>query len=270
MLVIAAVTPLTPELAACSLYAAAFIVLAWIIRTVWRVCIPSLRGLREWAPRIASYAARASGTGMLSSLTAYLDRLVLVFALPPRELGLYAVAFSFSRLANVVQNALGVVMLPAMAVAGPRKPRPCTIAPSGWFCLPCSAVLGRRVLWGRQAVILLYGQGFADAEPLLLVLVVEAALACLCQVVVQLFLALERPGYSSWAQGAGFALMGIGLVVLVPQLGALGAALAVAAGSGLRLVILLSGVRLALRLPLPDLLDLGGDLRALARGAAGS
>jgi antigen flippase len=260
--------PLSPEGAALCLYVAGLLGLLWLVWRLCRVSPPSFRGFDVWLPRIASYAARASGFGMLSSLSVYLDRLVLVFALPPRALGLYAAAFSLSRLANVVQNALGVVVLPAMAGAHPDDAK---MLHDRAFRLVLLAMLlgGTAAAWlGEPTLVALYGSGFADAKPILLVLIGDAALSCLCQVVLQLFLALGRPGYPSWAQGAGFAVTVLGLLGLVPGFGAVGAAWAVASGSVVRLAVLLGGVRWLLRLPLPRLLCIGDDLVALVRGAA--
>ncbi|HMR32548.1 MAG TPA: oligosaccharide flippase family protein [Geminicoccaceae bacterium] len=256
---------LTPELAAACLLVEAVLMAAWIGWRLAGICRPRLRLRDRWLGEVGSYAIRASGTGVLANLALYLDRLVLVALVAPVDFGLYVVAFNLSRLVMVIHTALGAVVLPSMTGVGVETAKAIhdrafrLVALAVAMAVPAAAVLGSPVL------TLLYGDDFAAAYLVLVILVGEAALTCLCQVTAQLFLAVGRPGFASSAQAVSFVTAAIGMVVLVPMAGVVGAAVAVVLGAVVRLLVLLAGVTFRLGLPAPRLAPIVGELGAYMR-----
>jgi O-antigen/teichoic acid export membrane protein len=101
-----------------------------------------------------------------------------------------------------------------------------------------------------------------------MILVLEAAVACLSQVTAQLYMAMGRPGFTSLAQLVSFAVLCTGLLTLVPLLGAPGAALAILLSSSLRLTMLLFALPGSLQLPRPALSPIRAELSGYVRGVA--
>ena len=79
----------------------------------------------------------------------------------------------------------------------------------------------------------------------------------------QLFLSHNRPGVVSTIQVTVLCASLTGLLLLVPRLGAEGAAIALLAAGALRWLMLTGGVRLVLKQPLPNLIVTRADLHYL-------
>lgn len=211
----------------------------------------SATDLRHWLRQLGTYSARGALADVLLGLTAHLDRLVLIAVLAPDVLGLYAVANSMARVMLVLHTIVNSVVFPKMA--GRPKEAVKSLHDHA-FRFMLHAVLGivlASFLFGREVVTLFYGEAFAGAGLLFSVLVVESGLTCVAQTLSQLFYACNRPGYVSTSQAACFAAVVLGLLVLVPLWGALGAALAMVLGAVVRVSMLLAGIPLVLGLGLP-------------------
>ena len=74
--------------------------------------------MRAELKEIRSYSLRAAPAGLVTALSLHSDRLVLIPLLGARELGFYAVAFSFSRVVQFMQPALQSIFLSHLAGQG--------------------------------------------------------------------------------------------------------------------------------------------------------
>lgn len=250
---------LTPQSAIWSQVLGTVVILAL---GLWRL----LRGWRGRPLRLGSslrplvaYSLRAAPTDLVAILAGNVDRLVLVALVTPAEFGLYAVAIAFARILGVLQASVSAVTLADLA-GRPLKEierfvhltfRVLAII----LLLGCGAVL----LVDRSLLRIAYGADFVQAAPIFRVLLLEAALSCLGQVLLQAFLASGRPSVPSTAQVASFAVTAGGVLALAPMFGAIGAASALAFGAAVRLGLLLAGLKrigLGLPRPLPGLDDL--------------
>jgi O-antigen/teichoic acid export membrane protein len=259
LLVAAALVPLTPQIAAACLFGGATVTLCAVLYRL-RAGRPSdLGGLRRWLGRIGGYALRAAPGGLLSNLSYHLDRLILVALITPRELGLYAVAFSLSRLMEVVKTTVGSVGMAAMAGRAPAEAKALHDRVLRFVLYAVLGIVAGGWALGGPAITLVYGPDFAAANDFFRVLVVEAALACLGQVVAQLYFSLGRPSQVSIAQAASFVVSLLAMLLLVPGLGALGVAIGLTLGTLLRLCVLVAGVRLVLGMGLPRLVPEPGE-----------
>ncbi|WP_372624426.1 lipopolysaccharide biosynthesis protein [Falsiroseomonas sp.] len=257
---------LSGETAALGMFAAGALTLAFLCRQLALLWRADTAGLGAWLRRLGAYARRGAPGDAMLTVSAHADRIVLVALIPAAEFGLYAVAYSFSRLLRVIDSGVAYAGLPAMA-GRPAAEAKALHDPMFRFVLHAVALgaLGALLL-GEPALRLLYGAEFAAGAPFLYVLVAEAALGCLGTVLAQLYLASDRPGFLSAVQACSCAVLVVALLILVPLWGALGAAVALAIGAGVRLLGLGLGVKLVLGLRLPRITLDAADLHRLRAG----
>ncbi|MDX6751201.1 oligosaccharide flippase family protein [Geminicoccaceae bacterium 1502E] len=251
LLVMWATTGVTVEGSALALIgsvAATALWMGWHARAAWRL---SSDRLGHWLRQLGAYSARGAVADILLGVSGYLDRLVLIAVLSPEVLGLYVVANSMARIMLVLHTVVNSVVFPKMA-GRPRQAVKSLHDHAFRFML--HAVLGIILLsfvFGREVVTLFYGEPFAAAGLIFSVLVVESGLTCIAQTMSQLFYACDRPGYVSMSQTLCFAAVALGLALLVPSFGAIGAAAAMALGAFVRVLTLLLGIAFSLGLGLP-------------------
>lgn len=261
LLVLLAVLPfvlLTPKLAVLALLGAGLISLLMILPGFIRELRPRFAGALRQLPALLSFSGRGSINDLVFALSMYLDRLVLIPLLPPAQLGLYVVAFSFSRLLQFAQGAITSVFLSQLSAVDPAQAR--ELHDRALRFLVASMTGACIVLWfvGERLLALAFGAEFVDANPIFRLLAAEAALGVFSQVTVQLFFARGRPGVVSTLQLATLGLSLTGLLILTPLYGATGAAAALVAAGVVRWIALLIAARVVLGQPFPRLL-LGRD-----------
>jgi len=237
------------------------------------LCVTLVLFVREVRPRlqgafcelkaVVSYSTRAMLMDAVFSLGTYIDRIVLIPLLAGRELGLYAVAYSFSRVIQLSQPAITSVVFSHMAKVDELQSR--VLHDRALRMLLIGLVIGCTCLWaiGAPLLRLAYGGEFAAANTVFRLLVIEASLGALSQVTAQLYLSHDRPGVVSIIQVSVLGATLGALLLLVPVYGATGAAIALLAGGTLRWLCLLGGVSLVLRQRLPGLLLTRTDLHYL-------
>jgi O-antigen/teichoic acid export membrane protein len=263
LFVVFAVTPLTPGNALLALLGSGVIALLAALPGYIRGVRPTPGKSLAELPRLAGYAARAWPMDAVFTIATYLDRLVLIPLLSPEELGLYGVAFSFSRVVLLSQPAILSVMFSHMAGRTAIERR--QLHDHALRFLFAALLAGCVLLWFAGDVLLswTYGHEFVAAHTVFRLLVIEASLAVLSQVTAQLFLSDDRPGVVSIIQiavlGASIAL----LLLLVPVWGAVGAAFALVGAGSLRWMLFMGATKLIWNSPLPRLYLIRDDLRYL-------
>jgi enterobacterial common antigen flippase len=252
----------TPRAAALALFLSGAVAVLVVLPKFWRTLRPRFAAIRAELGELRSYSFRAAPSGLVTAFIMHSDRLVLIPMLPARELGFYAVAFSFSRVVQFVQPALQSILLSHMSAQGEGAPRVHDVAAR---ILVASLTAACVLLWiaGEWLLGFAYGAEFASAIDIFRLLVIEASLGVLAQVSVQLYLARDRPGVVSSIQAITLVVSLALLLALVPGFGALGAAVALLTAGAIRWLILLGGVRGILKLPLPRLYLNGEDWRYL-------
>jgi enterobacterial common antigen flippase len=252
----------TAPVAALALFIAGAVAVLTVLPKFWRTLRPRFSAIRAELRELRSYSFRAAPSGLVTAFILHSDRLVLLPMLTARELGFYAVAFSFSRVVQFVQPALQSILLSHMSAQGEGAPRVHDVA-----CRILIAALAAAsvLLWlaGEWLLGFAYGAEFASANSIFRLLVIEASLGVLAQVSVQLYLARDRPGVVSAIQGITLIVSLALLLTLVPRYGAMGAAVALLSAGAIRWLMLLGGVRGILKLPLPRVYLNGEDLSFL-------
>jgi O-antigen/teichoic acid export membrane protein len=252
---------LTARDTALALFGSGAIAVLWMIPGFLRTVKPRLHGAIACMRQLLSYSTRAAPMDIVFALATYADRLVLIPLLSARELGFYAVAFSFSRVIQLVQPAIMSVVLSYMS--GQTESGGKQIHDQACRFLIVGLAIGCGLLWsfGEALLGLMYGSEFIAAKTVFRFLVIEASLGTLSQVTVQLFLARDRPGIVSTIQVITLAVSIAAMFALVPHYGAIGAALGMVGSAVVRWLLLLAGLKLILRLPLPRLYLNRGDFQ---------
>ncbi|MEI2779555.1 MAG: oligosaccharide flippase family protein [Tetrasphaera sp.] len=171
---------------------------------------------------IFGYGLRGWG-GVFGNLINWrLDQLVLVTLVSPLQMGYYVVAVHFSEIPSTAINAVRNVLFAETAA----RNTPELVARAARVVLLLVTAGGLAAgLVAPLVIRWLFGASFLPALPMALVLLVAAIPFCLEQIVAAGLLAQRLPGLRSISQLTAAVITVIGLVVLCPILGAMGAAL---------------------------------------------
>jgi O-antigen/teichoic acid export membrane protein len=173
---------------------------------------------------LVSYGTRAQVTSLTTYFNQRCDQLVLSVLVPPRELGLYAVAVTLAMAATFVPQAVGMVTFADGASQGTESARR-TIAMSfrlslAWLITVCVLLF----IAAPFLVNIAFGPDFAGASIACRILLPGMLAAGLNQVLYAGANAMGQPALPSFAELAGMVVTIIGLVALVPRYGYIAAA----------------------------------------------
>jgi len=258
----------TPHSAAYAQFAGTSVVL---IPTFWWL-------LGEWRERrqhatsttraFVRYGLRAAPIDVVTVLSGTIDRVVLVGLVSASDFGIYAVALSFARILYVVQTAVSSVMLTDLAARPSEDVQPLVHQTFRLLLWGLVGVCALCFMVDRQLLGLVYGPDFVAATSVFRVLLVEGAITCLAQLLIQAYLSAAKPGIPAFWQVVTFGLAALGMLALTPYFGVMGAAASLAFASSVRLIVLLAGlprIGLALPNPWPRIRDLTAAVQFLSR-----
>ena len=175
------------------------------------------RLVRESVP----FAARAWLASLTNLFNMRLDQLLMVGLVGSRELGLYVVAVTLAGIPGNFSSAVGLAILPRVVREGedvvPRALRTVVL-----IVLVSGAILAAAA-W--PLVHFVVGESFADALPMIWVLLVAEVPLAGTITLGQAFIGAGQPGRAAWAEGMAVAVTFVGLLLLVGPLGGVGAAL---------------------------------------------
>lgn len=208
-------------------------------------------GLRAWPGSLADLANQR------------LDQLLMIPLLPPRELGLYAVATTVAVIGTAPATAIASVVLPRMAagqlsVLGPalRITTLLLFVTQGAVALACPFI-----------VPVAFGSSFEEAVPLILILLPAWLLTALTPILAHALAGAGYPGSGSIAQIVGLICTVIGLAISLPTLGATGAAITSVAAAFAALACLVRSTSRFLPISFADMVRPQPADRVLARTA---
>lgn len=245
-------------LTACSLVGASF--------TLYhvRACRPQFSKLANAARRLLAYGWRSSGNDLLVNLSLQADALLVIALLSAEAMGFYTVALSLSRSLNVFSTAVVNVLFPRTAGRSVAEVIATTGRALRVTLIAVIAMAMALMLTAEPLLRFVYGAAFVRALPVFRLLLVEAVLTCAFTILLQPFLALERPSVVSLLQGLGLALSLALLLLLIPLFGLPGAGLALLLAGACRLLLAWWSYSFFLQTKPPRLLFAPGDF-ALAR-----
>jgi O-antigen/teichoic acid export membrane protein len=119
------------------------------------------------------------------------------------------------------------------------------------------------IIFGPQALRILYGSAYSGALAVLDVLVIEVILSGATLVLCQAFMALGRPGVITMLQIGGLMLSIPLILLFAPKLGILGAGLALLVSTTARFILVMVSFPIFLKLPMPDVLPRWADCQTL-------
>jgi O-antigen/teichoic acid export membrane protein len=191
---------------------------------LWR--FPRLIGRAEPAPpglgrEALRYGRSAWVAGVANHANARLDQVVMIPLAGAVQLGYYAAAVSLTQVVSIAVVALGNTLFPRAST----RQDPQLVARVCRITLP--AALGVAVVGGALAhpvTVLLFGHEFAPAAAVLRVLLFAAVMAGLAFLWGSGLAALGMPRSQAIAQVAGLVVTVVGVGVVVPVYGAMGAA----------------------------------------------
>jgi len=200
---------------------AAQTVLAWLL-CASRLDVRGSCGVQTAGPLVKYGLFNAASTAP-NAINGRLDQIVLLILTSSAGLGQYAVAVSLSVMTVPIAAAFGNVAFPRIAGAS-EVARTIRQAIVGTYTV---TVFGVVTILGLTPVVVmpLLGVGYEDVPRLLLLLAPGAVFYAGNQVVGDLLRGLGRPGLVAFAEWLGVAGTFLGMVVLVPRMGAFGAAL---------------------------------------------
>jgi O-antigen/teichoic acid export membrane protein len=202
-----------------------------------------------------AYGLPTMGAAVPQLANLRLDQLLMAALVAPSLLGLYVVALAWSGVVTPLLVAIGSVVFPRVAatrVVGDQVEllvRTLRFSSVLALCL-CAPLLALTPL----VVPLLFGRDYVDAVPVAALLVVAGTVTGLNTILQEGIRGLGHPKVVLWSELTGLAATVLALVLLMPRLGIIGAAIASLLGYLATSIPILLYLRTASGLPIPHLL----------------
>ena len=254
---------LNPHTAALAYVAASLPAFVFMLARVRRVGLVTSSLHFDVVRQLLGYGVRSYGIDVLGTLALQVDQVLVVSLLTPSAMGSYVVVLSLSRMLNLFQNSVVMVLFPKAAGLSAKEVVKMTgnaVRVSGLV----TAVSGVIVCLGGPTLLrLLYGREYVGAVGAMRILVLEVVISGATFVLAQAFMALDRPGVVTILQALGLSLSIPMMLVLIPRYGIYGAAVSLLTSTVARFIFVCIGFRVFLNIQLPNLLPKGSDIRLL-------
>lgn len=259
---------MTPETAAYAYVVNAIPINLWMLIKVWHDYRPVFAGLWGSARILFSYGARSYGIDLCGTLSLYVNQALVVGMLSPGTMGKYVVVLSLSRVLSIFQNSVVAVLFPKAIGRAPEDIVELT-GKAARVSMVCAALAGILILiFGRTALLMLYGSAYAGVAPILRILIVEVILGGLTMVLAQAAMALGKPGIVTLLQTFGLALTVPLMLILIPRWGIMGAACSLLISTCCRLLFIVVSFPRFLGLRCPRIWVDGSDFPVMLTYAA--
>lgn len=178
------------------------------------------------ARRLAAYGTRGQVGGLVQQLNLRLDFIILSALAGPAVVGVYAIGSKFAELIKVGTLAISYVLYPEFARQGWNRAaeRARRLVPKA-AGLSAAAAVPLFVMAGF-VITALYGHSFHGAILPARIILAGLLLDGVAGVVTGYLYGIGRPGLNSWAMGVGLVFTVLLDVLLIPSMGAVGAAIA--------------------------------------------
>jgi O-antigen/teichoic acid export membrane protein len=252
-----------PYTAAIAYIAASIPVFAFMLVRVRRVGLAATKIRFSIFRQIFGYGVRSYGIDVLGTLALQVDQVLVVSLLSPGAMGSYVVVLSLSRMLNLFQNSVVMVLFPKAAGLSTEDVVTMTgraARISGLATAICAVLV---CITGPSLLRILYGQEYVSAVGALRILVLEVVLSGATFVLAQAFMALNRPGIVTILQAVGLSLSVPMMLWLIPRYGIYGAAISLLASTIARFIFVCAGFQIFLKIKPPSLVPSSGDVRTL-------
>jgi O-antigen/teichoic acid export membrane protein len=216
----------------------------------WRLLRPHFRWNAKVIPWLLSFGWRTQVTNLANTFNQRIDQMILSLFVPPQQLGFYAVAVTLSNAVTVFPQAAGIVTF-SRGASQHRDDARRTIGTSfraslTWLLVCCA------LLYALAPVLVhvIFGSRFGGSVIACRILLPGALMVGLNQVLYNGASALGRPGLPSIAEGFSMGITAVGLYILVPRYGYVGAAIvsSIAYTTSFVIMLIISKKMLGLRL----------------------
>lgn len=178
------------------------------------------------ARRLAAYGTRGQVGGLMLQLNLRLDFVILSVLAGPAVVGVYAVGSKFAELIKVGTLALSYVLYPQFARDGARRARKRARRLIGRVALFSAAAAVPLFVTAGFVISVMYGRAFHGAILPARIILAGLVFDGVGGVITGYLYGLGRPGLNSWALGAGLVFTVVLDALLIPPMGATGAAIA--------------------------------------------
>jgi O-antigen/teichoic acid export membrane protein len=224
--------------------------LAFGVALCWRVLHPHFQWSPSVIPWLLSFGWRTQITNLANTFNQRIDQMILSLFVPPQQLGFYAVAVTLSNAVTVFPQAAGIVTFSRGAGQQGDEARR-TIGTSfraslTWLLLCCTLLY----LVAPFLIHVVFGARFDGSIIACRILLPGALMVGLNQVLYNGASALGRPGLPSIAEGVSMVITAVGLYILVPRYGYIGAAIvsSIAYTASFLIMLVIAKMFLGLRL----------------------
>lgn len=189
-----------------------------------RLVRPKLRPLLE----MVSYGLRYYLGKLSNQVNFRVATVILAFFASESEIGLFSVALLLATYTLMIPDTLGTVLMPR--VAADEKGRHELVARCARAVgLVCAVVLGLLCLLATPLIRIVFSPEFLPMVPLVRIMAIGVLFRCIGKLFVPYLIGMNHPGTASLAVGVGVATNLLLLWILLPLMGLIGAAMAMAA-----------------------------------------
>lgn len=256
---------LTPFTAAICFLASGVIVNLFLVVWAWNKYKPRVIGSVVVLKSMLSYGIRSWGLDVFKVFFSHIDRMIVLFFLDAKAMGLYVTALSLSQVLNIIPNGISAVLFPK--ASGQEE--------KAVLDLTCQAVrLGLvaallaglpLLLVGPFLIEILYGEEFLGATNVFRVLVASLIVNSLALLLEQAFMAVGKPGRVSAIQFIVF-LFGIPVLIwLVQEFGIEGAGLGLLTIALMRIILIYRFISVSMGMPVPSLIPRISEIKQQIR-----
>jgi O-antigen/teichoic acid export membrane protein len=204
----------------------------------------SLRFDRALFASGARYALRAYVVGLLGFMVTRVNVFVLAHRAPPDQVGMYSVAMQFFDVLSILPASLGTVLLPSLIARG--NPWRSALRSTLWTAVLLAPACALTALLAGPLIGWLFGARFEPAAWVTVLVMPAAFFIGMVSVLSQYLAAGGYPRELILIWGAALALVVLVSTLLVPRLGANGAAVSLSTTYLLVLLaVLLASLRFA-------------------------
>jgi len=220
----------------------------------WKILRLRVRWNASAVPQFFNYGCRSQAGSVAYWFNQRIDQLMLSLFVPPRQLGFYAVAVTLSTIVSVFPQAAGIVAFSRGSSQHSGDAR-ATIgvafrASLIWLLVCCTFLYALTPFLIR----LLFGGAFDGSILAFRILTPGALMTGLNYVLYNAASALGRPGLSAFAEGTSVIVTAVGLYLLIPRYGYIGAAIVSSVAYTISFIVMLVLVHCLLGLSPPVLL----------------
>jgi O-antigen/teichoic acid export membrane protein len=234
------------------------IVPTWVI--VLRKISGTIRPARQLFGAMLRYGLPSAAGTIPQVLNLRLDQMLMSAMLPPKFLGLYVVAAAWSSAIGPLLSALAQPLLPKVASQKTIAERVEFFARVLRIAIMLSALLTLCIGVTTPLLILrLFGSEYVNAVPCAIVLVVAAAFSGVNYVLQEGLRGLADTPAVFFSEAAGLVSTALSLLILLPKLGIMGAAIASLLGYSTTTLFLLVRLHLGTSVSIPTLLWIRAD-----------